>query len=112
VPTALEPLEETLVADVRAGLTPSEMVARKLIHLLHGGSVLDSHVRTGGPLARDRARAHCAGPGQGNEIVVRLSALGSWTWLTLGPARHALVCRTAYLSTRKLVNNHVGNGHI
>jgi len=31
--------EEVLVADVRAGLTPSDMVERKLMGLLHGTSV-------------------------------------------------------------------------
>lgn len=52
VPAAVERPEEVLVADTRAGLTPSEMVGRKLMRLLRGGSVADSHVRFGGPLAR------------------------------------------------------------
>jgi hypothetical protein len=30
------PMEETLVADARAGLTPSQMVERKLLSLLDG----------------------------------------------------------------------------
>ena len=41
--------EEVLVADVRAGLTPSDMVERKLVHLLRGATVAGSHVRMGGP---------------------------------------------------------------
>ncbi len=53
---ALVPPDEVLVADVRSGLTPSDMVERKLIRLLHGGPVADSHVRTGGPLARGRGQ--------------------------------------------------------
>lgn len=52
LPAALEQPEEVLVADTRAGLAPSDMVQRKLIHLLRGASVADSHVRLGGPLAR------------------------------------------------------------
>jgi hypothetical protein len=54
-PAALERPEEVLVADTRAGLTPSDMVRRKLIHLLRGASVADSHVRREGPLARGSA---------------------------------------------------------
>ncbi len=36
--------EEVLVADSRAGLTPSDMVERKLLYLLRGASVAGSHV--------------------------------------------------------------------
>jgi len=45
VPAPLEQSDEVLVADTRAGLTPSDMVERKLIYLLHGASVAASHVR-------------------------------------------------------------------
>jgi hypothetical protein len=38
------PPEETLIADVRAGLTPSQMVERKLISLLKGRAFRMSHV--------------------------------------------------------------------
>jgi len=44
-PGALEPLEEVLVPDARAGLTPSDMVERKLLHLLRGSAVAGSQVR-------------------------------------------------------------------
>ena len=40
-------LEESLVADVRAGLTPSEMVERKLASLLKSSPLPISHFRTG-----------------------------------------------------------------
>lgn len=52
VSDALERPDEVLVADTRAGLTPSDMVRRKLMQLLYSGSVSDSHVRIGGPLDR------------------------------------------------------------
>jgi hypothetical protein len=44
--------EEDLVADSRAGLTPSDMVERKLLYLLRGGSVAGSHTRMVGPHVR------------------------------------------------------------
>ena len=58
-PAAFEQPDEVLVADVRAGLTPSEMVERKLLRLLHGARVAGSHVRMAG-LERRRGpdRAH------------------------------------------------------
>jgi hypothetical protein len=40
--------EEVLVADVRAGLTPADMVECKLLHLLRGAAVAGSQVRMGG----------------------------------------------------------------
>jgi hypothetical protein len=36
--------EEVLIADARAGLTPSDMVERKLLYLLRGVPVAGSHV--------------------------------------------------------------------
>jgi len=44
-PAAPESLEEVLVPDARAGLTPSDMVERKLLHLLRGAAVAGSQVR-------------------------------------------------------------------
>ncbi len=44
--------EEVLVADSRAGLTPSDMVERKLLYLLRGASVAGSHTRMPGPRVR------------------------------------------------------------
>ncbi len=41
------PQEETLVADARAGLTPSQMVERKLRGLLRGGPLPVSQLLTG-----------------------------------------------------------------
>lgn len=38
------PPEETLIADARAGLTPAQMVERKLISLLKGRPLPMSHV--------------------------------------------------------------------
>ena len=38
--------EETLVTDSRAGLTPSQCVEHKLIHLLKASPLLLSHVQT------------------------------------------------------------------
>jgi hypothetical protein len=38
-------LEEVLVPDARAGLTPSDMVERKLLHLLRGAAVAGSQMR-------------------------------------------------------------------
>jgi hypothetical protein len=40
--------EEVLVADVRAGLTPNDIVERKLLHLLRGAAVAGSHMRMWG----------------------------------------------------------------
>jgi hypothetical protein len=37
--------EETLVADRRATLTPSQMVEQKLIHMLRGSALLVSQVQ-------------------------------------------------------------------
>jgi hypothetical protein len=51
-PSAPAPPEEVLVADSRAGLTPSDMVERKLLYLLRGGSVAGSHTRMPGPHVR------------------------------------------------------------
>ena len=45
VPAALEQPDEVLVADTRAGLTPTDMVERKLMYLLRGASVAANHVR-------------------------------------------------------------------
>lgn len=41
--------EEVLIADIRAGLTPADMVECKLLHLLRGTAVAGSHVRMGKP---------------------------------------------------------------
>ena len=38
-PAAPEQPDEVLVPDARSGLTPSDMVERKLLHLLRGASV-------------------------------------------------------------------------
>jgi len=46
--------EEVLVPDPRAGLTPADLVERKLRCALGGGSLLVSHTRAGVP--RDRGR--------------------------------------------------------
>jgi hypothetical protein len=51
-PKAPAPPEEVLVADSRAGLTPSDMVERKLLYLLRGASVAGSHTRMPGPHVR------------------------------------------------------------
>jgi len=40
--------DESLVVDARASLRPSEMVERKLLGLLKGGSLPVSHLRTAG----------------------------------------------------------------
>lgn len=39
------PEEETLIADVRASLTPSQFVESKLLHLLRTSSVPVSHLQ-------------------------------------------------------------------
>jgi hypothetical protein len=44
-PAAQDPQEEVLIADARAGLTPSDMVERKLRQLLRGAAVAGSHLR-------------------------------------------------------------------
>jgi hypothetical protein len=36
--------EETLIADARAGLTPSQLVERKLMGVLRGGALPVSHL--------------------------------------------------------------------
>jgi hypothetical protein len=46
------PPEEVLVADARSGLTPADMVERKLLFLLRGASVAGSHLGMGGPSVR------------------------------------------------------------
>jgi hypothetical protein len=51
-PAVAAPPEEVLVADSRAGLTPSDMVERKLLYLLRGASVAGSHTRMPGPRVR------------------------------------------------------------
>jgi hypothetical protein len=56
VPAAVEQQDEVLVADARAGLTPTDMVERKLMRLLHGASVAGSHLRMGGSRARPGER--------------------------------------------------------
>ena len=43
------------MADARAGLTPRDMVERKLMRLLSGASVAGSHVRMFGLRVRGRA---------------------------------------------------------
>jgi hypothetical protein len=45
--TAAETAEESLVADTRAGLTPAQMVERKLAALLEAKPLLMSHVTSG-----------------------------------------------------------------
>jgi hypothetical protein len=47
--------DEVLVADARAGLTPNDMVERKLVHLLNGVSVASSQLRMFGLRGRGRA---------------------------------------------------------
>jgi hypothetical protein len=51
------PPEEVLIADVRSGLSPADMVERKLQDLLRGSPVAGSHVRMGGPRARGCTKA-------------------------------------------------------
>ncbi len=57
----LEPPDEVLVADVRAGLTPSDLVERKLMGLLHGAAVAGSHVRMAGLRVRGRSNDRTVG---------------------------------------------------
>jgi hypothetical protein len=49
-------VDEALIADARAALTPAEMVERKLLCVLKGGSLPVSHVRLPGLPPRGRAR--------------------------------------------------------
>ena len=44
-PASLGELDEVLVADARAGLTPADMVERKLLQMLGGVFVAGSRVR-------------------------------------------------------------------
>jgi hypothetical protein len=44
-PTADRPAEETLVADARAALTPSQHVEQRLLGMLKASPVLVSHVQ-------------------------------------------------------------------
>jgi hypothetical protein len=46
--------EEALVEDVRAGLTPSEMVERKLVSLLKSNPLPVSHLKAGARIVRAR----------------------------------------------------------
>jgi hypothetical protein len=48
----LSPMEESLVADDRAGLTPSEMVERKLVALLKSNPLPVSQLNSGRRLLR------------------------------------------------------------
>jgi hypothetical protein len=50
-----EQADESLVADARSALTPSDMVEQKLLHLLRGASVASCHIRMAGNRARGRA---------------------------------------------------------
>jgi hypothetical protein len=49
--------EEVLVADARAGLTPADMVERKLLSMLRGASVAGSHLGMGGPSVRGKVES-------------------------------------------------------
>jgi len=49
-----EPLEESLVADARAGLTPAQMVERKLVALLKSNPLPVSHMMAGSRALRAR----------------------------------------------------------
>jgi hypothetical protein len=49
--------EEVLIADARAGLTPADMVERKLLFLLRGASVAGSHLCMGGPSVRGKVES-------------------------------------------------------
>ena len=53
---AQDGVDEALIADARAALTPAEMVERKLLCVLKGGSLPVSHVRLPGLPPRGRAR--------------------------------------------------------
>ncbi len=58
-PYPLEDAEETLVADARAGLTPSDMVERRLVSLLRETSATSS------PLSRESHRLESPDYGSG-----------------------------------------------
>jgi hypothetical protein len=49
--------EEVLVADARNGLTPSDLVERKLLSMLRGASVAGSHLGMGGPRVRGKVES-------------------------------------------------------
>jgi len=53
-PSAPSGADEFLVADIRAGLTPADIVESKLLYLLRGAPVAGSHVRMGVPRVRGR----------------------------------------------------------
>ena len=52
--------EEVLIPDARAGLTPADMVERKLLYLLRGASVAGSHLGMGGPSLRGKVESTVA----------------------------------------------------
>ena len=54
VGTVADGTEEALVEDVRAGLTPSQMVERKLVSLLKSNPLPVSHLMAGARLVRAR----------------------------------------------------------
>ncbi|HZY83198.1 MAG TPA: hypothetical protein VFE78_00090 [Gemmataceae bacterium] len=54
VGTAPDGTEEALVEDVRAGLTPSQMVERKLVSLLKSNPLPVSHLMAGARIVRAR----------------------------------------------------------
>jgi hypothetical protein len=54
VGTAADGTEEALVEDVRAGLTPSQMVERKLVSLLKSNPLPVSQVMAGARMVRAR----------------------------------------------------------
>ena len=54
VGTAADGTEEALVEDVRAGLTPSQMVERKLVSLLKSNPLPVSHLMAGARMVRAR----------------------------------------------------------
>jgi hypothetical protein len=49
--------EEVLVPDARNGLTPADLVERKLLSMLRGASVAGSHLGMGRPSVRVRTSA-------------------------------------------------------
>jgi hypothetical protein len=51
---AADGTEESLVEDVRAGLTPSQMVERKLVSLLKSSPLPVSHLMAGARIVRAR----------------------------------------------------------
>jgi hypothetical protein len=55
-PPPPEGAEEVLVADARAGLTPADLVERKLVRGLRGAPVGISHMHTAVPGVRGRIR--------------------------------------------------------